>query len=152
MRGERALHSCSHTGQRGSSPHARETPKPRPSRHNPPRYSPACAGNASRWTTCGYRSAVHPRMRGERNHMGQSGVCEAGSSPHARGTLVSRAHPGSIPRFIPACAGNALYCYRGNSYYPVHPRMRGERSLVGGLSGSASGSSPHARGTPLQSV
>ena len=55
------------------------------------------------------------------------GVCGAGSSPHARGTLAQRDLAVAVERFIPACAGNTT---------------TGCAFIVG-----CSGSSPHARGT-----
>ena len=78
--------------------------------------------------------------------------CVPGSSPHARGTqeLIQWGQWGL--RFIPACAGNAA-ARRGNwPRQTVHPRMRGERSRMFGVTASLSGSSPHARGTPADLV
>ena len=138
------------------------------------RFIPARAGNTS-WPTSSCRSSpVHPRTRGEhggRGHHGRgdhrfiparagntdqfklSEIMEDGSSPHARGTLRSSGdsrcstpvHPRtrgehhgrpdlSVPqdRFIPARAGNTVV-------------TRATRSLN-------SGSSPHARGTPVGQV
>ena len=81
--------------------------------------------------------------------MGQSGVCEAGSSPHARGTHSLAEILAGECRFIPACAGNAMRPRRVHSGRTVHPRMRGERRAERGRTGSLGGSSPHARGTQV---
>ena len=125
----------------GGSPSA---PTPLPS----PRVIPACAGNACctgiprTWTT------VHPRMRGEREYLVHGSDPHHGSSPHARGTPPGRHTAAELPRFIPACAGNA--CSGRFPRFPpaVHPRMRGERRTGVELPPSMDGSSPHARGTP----
>ena len=72
----------------------------------------------------------------------------AGSSPHARGTQARHLGQDQGIRFIPACAGNAVYAASGSVSITVHPRMRGERDIVRAHVNSANGSSPHARGTP----
>ena len=91
-------------------------------------------------------------MRGER----ECGPCTAsiacGSSPHARGTPVCRYHQVGVPRFIPACAGNAEPPPGVPREAPVHPRMRGERSGSICARLTSSGSSPHARGTLFASA
>ena len=113
----------------GSSPHARGTPTFQFQRHNKARFIPACAGNALAARSPAHRRPVHPRMRGERVR---------GNHGHA-----NRA------RFIPACAGNALIEYLSASAHAVHPRMRGERNGIEDEGLRMSGSSPHARGTPI---
>ena len=70
-----------------------------------------------------------------------------GSSPHARGTQVLRAHRDSIPRFIPAYAGNAGQPVIQLQDAAVHPRIRGERNIVPIIPHRVIGSSPHTRGT-----
>ena len=72
-----------------------------------------------------------------------------GSSPHARGTPDNGQHACQDERFIPACAGNAPESGLESPLTTVHPRMRGER-ISGYLQQIINGgSSPHARGTPL---
>ena len=113
------------------------------------RFIPACAGNAHEGAVAMRDLAVHPRMRGERVlavhrlqvHRRFIPACAGnahpvqdlhkvrhGSSPHARGTrcLIELVHDNN--RFIPACAGNARLCRARLPTWPVHPRMRGERT------------------------
>ena len=76
-------------------------------------------------------------------------VITSGSSPHARGTPVIGRNTEASNRFIPACAGNAPESGLESPLTTVHPRMRGER-ISGYLQQIINGgSSPHARGTPL---
>ena len=92
-------------------------------------------------------SAVHPRMRGERKVDATIKRVAAGSSPHARGTLIALPAQRQLGRFIPACAGNASTRHPAAHARPVHPRMRGERKFRDLPGKNVYGSSPHARGT-----
>ena len=65
-----------------------------------------------------------------------------GGSPSAPTPLPS-------PRVIPAYAGNAANTRPTVSPTPVHPRMRGERTVAVMIRSAPYGSSPHARGTLL---
>ena len=86
MRGERMpIRSCWY-GRIGSSPHARGTPLNDCIEVFDDRFIPACAGNAFPRFWMRFRTAVHPRMRGERSSRIDSPRRSAGSSPHARGT------------------------------------------------------------------
>ncbi len=91
-------------------------------------------------------------MRGERRIKPTLDLLKGGSSPHARGTRPGRTPGGRCPRIIPACAGNAALSVSIVICRSDHPRMRGERSTVTTPASSASGSSPHARGTPQSGV
>ena len=51
-------------------------------------------------------------------------------------------------RFIPAYAGNAPAPAPGACRSTVHPRIRGERSVLQEAPPAGDGSSPHTRGTP----
>ena len=133
----------------GSSPHARGTLAVVPLDPVVVRFIPACAGNADRKTRWMSASPVHPRIRGERRaERGRTGSL-GGSSPHARGTRHEDDYVQRTLRFIPACAGNAHALHPRNAPTTVHPRMRGERSQNRQPTGSIRGSSPHARGTPI---
>ena len=125
----------------GGSP---SIPTPLPS----PRVIPACAGNAT--SSPGWIPArtVYPRMCGERRCVSRLLKRQYGSSPHARGTHGWPQTRKPLPRFIPACAGNAGHVPARGAPDPVHPRMRGERAGRAHRARRASGSSPHARGTP----
>ena len=134
----------------GSSPRARGTGRPchreRPGR----RFIPASAGNSFPDHRPGHRRTVHPRERGEQVLNPVGSVVGVGSSPRARGTAIG---PGQAPpseRFIPASAGNSHLGRQRLRPTTVHPRERGEQSLM--LSGVPypCGSSPRARGTGKQ--
>ena len=88
-------------------------------------------------------------MRGERTSPTTSATAPVGSSPHARGTLKPMESTEPHTRFIPACAGNAMERLGARASNTVHPRMRGERPLTFSHVSDLSGSSPHARGTPI---
>ena len=150
MRGERRKGQRPEPRSFGSSPHARGTRRAAMVLRRGGRFIPACAGNAPTPPVALSPSAVHPRMRGERQTQGQPIPYIHGSSPHARGTPTAYDPRNRAWRFIPACAGNAslqkcLICSNA-----VHPRMRGERVTATFLASSTVGSSPHARGTHFQ--
>ena len=150
MRGERRhLHGHNYRFH-GSSPHARGTPRSRRTGVHQRRFIPACAGNAGAATNETSLMSVHPRMRGERPQNPISPMSSLGSSPHARGTRQQSVVHAFKQRFIPACAGNALWRQGGGQPLTVHPRMRGERRSASVVISGANGSSPHARGTHFQ--
>ena len=128
MRGERNMDLGGIKIKDGSSPHARGTPYHIHCYTLFPRFIPACAGNANALTKSDRTISVHPRMRGERVNIIDCWRDKHGSSPHARGTREEDYRELMNSRFIPACAGNALFQsgirYQGS----VHPRMRGERA------------------------
>ena len=70
-----------------------------------------------------------------------------GSSPRVRGTPIVVFPTPLLPRFIPACTGNALLLRNWHNLTSVHPRVYGER--IGDVSQNveADGSSPRVRGT-----
>ena len=65
-----------------------------------------------------------------------------------RGTLHRRAACFAVPRFIPACAGNAPAMTDSKRTMPVHPRVCGERLFEMVVRRGQGGSSPRVRGTP----
>ena len=147
IRGERSMKAEVPQNTLGSSPHTRGTRLMRIVLWASSRFIPAYAGNASAISRLARSDSVHPRIRGER--LAQSGDPDYkfGSSPHTRGTHV-RSHRYALPlRFIPAYAGNAWVRYIWTRTRPVHPRIRGERSLGSLVTRRAYGSSPHTRGT-----
>ncbi len=147
MRGERSMISCAASLASGSSPHARGTPRGPAGRFRCRRFIPACAGNAESHAGPAHPYAVHPRMRGERWRNMMKPRPRPGSSPLARGTHGHAPFQYVIPRFIPACAGNAARADRFPGLVSVHPRLRGERSWRISSSFVFAGSSPLARGT-----
>ena len=127
MRGERTITQDGAYEDVGSSPHARGTRRHVGGYETVRRFIPACAGNAARSAGGPVPWAVHPRMRGERLAALHLRGDIAGSSPHARGTLLGGFGLRLEPRFIPACAGNARTPGGAAGTGAVHPRMRGER-------------------------
>ena len=107
MRGERKQQQRSAWPSGGSSPHARGTPAWAGRKLNLARFIPACAGNAIHLHMLCHHVPVHPRMRGERTWKRATSTPFVGSSPHARGTPRAGCSACTVPRFIPACAGNA---------------------------------------------
>ena len=130
IRRERIVASARNLKPNGSSPHTRGTPRQPAARGRETRFIPAYAGNATRSSLSPLNISVHPRIRGERPSTSSLGSRNAGSSPHARGTLFFIHFRLFAFRFIPACAGNAVTELRRLVSHPVHPRMRGERAKV----------------------
>ena len=88
MRGEHMDTETAFLSYWGSSPHARGTPAEVRRGETGGGIIPACAGNTrSRTASCSLRRD-HPRMRGEHARLRSNRKAAAGSSPHARGTLV----------------------------------------------------------------
>ncbi|VEA59685.1 Domain of uncharacterised function (DUF2825) [Salmonella enterica subsp. salamae] len=91
--------------------------------------------------------AVYPRWRGEHIPFRTLTTSERGLSPLARGTLAPEPRQTSVPRFIPAGAGNTLAGHLISVAIPVYPRWRGEHRVNTAASSSYDGLSPLARGT-----
>ena len=133
----------------GSSPHVRGTHAVGASDGTVLGIIPACAGNTVIVRFDDFRSGDHPRMCGEHFRTATHTASRQGSSPHVRGT------PSTIPArkkrngIIPACAGNTACSSFPRLSSWDHPRMCGEHLTVVPSPGSAPGSSPHVRGTPL---
>ena len=104
--GEHISMEAVHAGRTGSSPRVRGTPPG----HGIPalrrRFIPACAGNTLPSRGSGSAPAVHPRVCGEHVSRISGTATESGSSPRVRGTRLTKNGNKSLPRFIPACAGN----------------------------------------------
>ena len=91
---------------------------------------------------------VHPRPRGEHIFPATCGRMSPGSSPPTRGTLQKSLFAPPRGRFIPAHAGNTSSFSNVNVDETVHPRPRGEHSLLYIEGSRVVGSSPPTRGTP----
>ena len=147
---ERGEHSPIHRffiNVSGSSPRARGT---RPGDRRAEAYGrfiPASAGNTCCAMASTARLTVHPRERGEHRRQAVPGVQLCGSSPRARGTPLRDGDGHSGARFIPASAGNTSSPSSPTSASAVHPRERGEHSIVSERKRLQGGSSPRARGT-----
>ena len=152
MRGEHGGASVLLALNSGSSPHARGAPS-RASAHSPDGWIiPACAGSTVWSDVSDIVEGDHPRMRGEHSFKGFTVSRCAGSSPHARGALPSMVVAASRAGIIPACAGSTTTRRKTRLRERDHPRMRGEHSHAADASSAARGSSPHARGAPIDAL
>ena len=145
--GERAVEAASFALSGGSSPRVRGTLHRVERGVRRERFIPACAGNAPSgdvWTAI---ATVHPRVCGERRSWAAAMRSSAGSSPRVRGTRPISILGNMLSRFIPACAGNASANRWIASRAAVHPRVCGERGVVGDGELRPNGSSPRVRGT-----
>ena len=149
----RGVYGITRRGERpaeGSSPHARGLRPARIVTADTYRIIPACAGFTDRLPARQVQDTDHPRMRGVYAEAFALPVIEGGSSPHARGLLVTPAEQESRGGIIPACAGfTAWWCGRVRPGWD-HPRMRGVYRRVGSGPRPRLGSSPHARGLPAR--
>ena len=73
-------------------------------------------------------------------------VSVKGSPPRARGEDRARSRWQSPHRITPACAGRSLSVLGRHAGSQDHPRVRGEKGLVGTLLSVQGGSPPRARG------
>ena len=147
MRGEHFVGSSEVVPEGGSSPHTRGTPPTKKGLIAVFRFIPAYAGNESLISARASCTTVHPRIRGERIQRSLAGLGFGGSSPHTRGTTDAAPVARPAGRFIPAYAGNEQTVRVARLTWPVHPRIRGERSQRAPRTLATSGSSPHTRGT-----
>ncbi len=145
--GERAYSNRFSVSLCGSSPRVRGTPCVSQIPRVVHRFIPACAGNAEGPAGGRRGGPVHPRVCGERGEGYISTVSGRGSSPRVRGTRYRSARSRRWCRFIPACAGNAVYFHRPSPLLTVHPRVCGERARYPGEDIHHLGSSPRVRGT-----
>jgi len=93
------------------------------------------------------RSAVQPRVRGERYVGTPDGGVPVGSAPRARGTEAPASDSVFCTRFSPACAGNGCASRTDVRCSTVQPRVRGERGHSVETEYDFIGSAPRARGT-----
>ena len=129
MRGEHGAALLRVLVMAGSSPHARGTLAASLLQHSPIGLIPACAGNTYDFLPLAELPGAHPRMRGEHKPPPSKTESGGGSSPHARGTLISLACLALALGLIPACAGNTVLRGILRVSLWAHPRMRGEHIL-----------------------
>ena len=111
------------------------------------RFIPAYAGNSVETHSEASCWSVHPRLRGELMRDFSSFTFICGSSPLTRGTLEMSALVFVNCRFIPAYAGNSVRKFECAGRIAVHPRLRGELSVLLERLAAITGSSPLTRGT-----
>ncbi len=150
--GERAVDFGQRGPIGGSSPRVRGTLSRSSRISTPSRFIPACAGNASSAARSARGAAVHPRVCGERTGAVKPNCFIDGSSPRVRGTRADTRPRYRLPRFIPACAGNALDRSPCSRHATVHPRVCGERAILAAQIADHVGSSPRVRGTRVNRI
>ena len=125
MRGVYCPRACSGRDRAGSSPHSRGLPV----RVGDPGHEggiiPACAGFTRARARHQSWPRDHPRMRGVYEYTGTIAHMMPGSSPHARGLLISAIRLSVISGIIPACAGFTGWELWAGYGVRDHPRMRG---------------------------
>ena len=113
MRGVYHPRSPALRGGRGSSPHARGLHTVSITLVAARGIIPACAGFTSARAFIAWMRADHPRMRGVYAATARVPVTAGGSSPHARGLLITVVMGLPEARIIPACAGfTVIFCDR----------------------------------------
>ena len=152
LRGEHPLRGAWSPPSPGSSPPTRGTLAAKVLGWTQSRFIPAYAGNTDRWRAILPVQAVHPRLRGEHGSIVQASYQWSGSSPPTRGTRLRLQCGDQRGRFIPAYAGNTSTSRWPRSTSAVHPRLRGEHTLLLMPAPVQSGSSPPTRGTRITGV
>ena len=134
----------------GSSPLARGLPPSSRRGKTMRRIIPARAGFTRRSLPLLQGGEDHPRSRGVYGASCDHPGCEAGSSPLARGLLVNDVRDGGAHRIIPARAGFTGSTLLRGSPRADHPRSRGVYAAGYGGVFALGGSSPLARGLPVE--
>ena len=148
-RGVYVLPSSPSKRHRGSSPLARGLPRSRPGAVRPPRIIPARAGFTPRRGGPREARSDHPRSRGVYSSISLSTLPRTGSSPLARGLPRPVEADGAGLGIIPARAGFTSSWRRAGRRCGDHPRSRGVYSSTAPTTSPAKGSSPLARGLPV---
>ncbi len=146
VRGEQLDDRGGHAAASGPSPRARGAVQAARTQEAVHGSIPACAGSSR---TTGHRAGrpwVHPRVRGEQFTSRRFSTSRRGPSPRARGAELLRQLRLAGRRSIPACAGSSPRRGDKRGGAGVHPRVRGEQSVVEGESPPEGGPSPRARG------
>ena len=114
-------------------------------------FTPTCVGIA-RASADPCRSApVHPHLRGDRLRERQLDNLRSGSPPLAWGSRCADDILNLMPRFTPTCVGIAAVPVPRITRTPVHPHLRGDRSMRRETLSKIAGSPPLAWGSPSQS-
>ena len=132
----------------GSSQRLRGTPKNATHAEKRVRFIPAPAGNTICSRPSWLSGTVHPRACGEHVRAVLYPLDFFGSSPRLRGTRRSVGWWRAWCRFIPAPAGNTVWCPPESIAVAVHPRACGEHVQTDMEAAGYAGSSPRLRGTP----
>ena len=134
----------------GSSPHMRGTHHVREEVAAAAGIIPAYAGNTEVHFVSFLVSGDHPRICGEHGDYADYAIRNKGSSPHMRGTPIWDNQLRCTMGIIPAYAGNTRFYFPLRILKRDHPRICGEHFNAVRNATSPQGSSPHMRGTPLE--
>ena len=134
----------------GSSPLARGLPGPAPECAGGRRIIPARAGFTPTAPGLTRFARDHPRSRGVYPTISPHGRNAPGSSPLARGLLCYTPASDRYSRIIPARAGFTGWNGARHQGRPDHPRSRGVYGEADQFPRFRTGSSPLARGLPLE--
>ena len=148
-RGVYKISSSARAGLLGSSPLARGLHRPGLADPAPARIIPARAGFTSTTRRARSASRDHPRSRGVYPDLEVFAASVTGSSPLARGLLVSPYRWVLLVGIIPAHAGFTACGGGCGGRSGDHPRSRGVYCSTSRGRTIPSGSSPLARGLPL---
>ena len=111
---------------------------------------PARAGKTRRARAQHSWVRAHPRSRGENDCQAFAGLVMVGSSPLARGKPRNPSTLTWYHRLIPARAGKTCARISLQSARRAHPRSRGENLIGYSIIQKHLGSSPLARGKPVE--
>ncbi len=110
------------------------------------RFTPARAGQTTRFFTSGWLLPVHPRVCGADFDLFWGSHFCSGSPPRVRGRPEVAAPVPERFRFTPACAGQTSEPIIAAWGFPVHPRVCGADMQTEFCGKSLSGSPPRVRG------
>ena len=134
---------------RGSAPRGRGTAGPARLHAQARRFSPAWAGNRSRWTPTRRCNPVQPRVGGEQVFRLFRSRTSDGSAPRGRGTVETGLRAILGGRFSPAWAGNSHVGHASPALAAVQPRVGGEQVICPPGRRTGTGSAPRGRGTDV---
>ena len=113
---------------------------------------PACAGEPCRELCCIKYLTDYPRVCGGTKSMSTSSASFKGLSPRVRGNRDSKCRLHSIPRTIPACAGEPTYSLTDLRNEMDYPRVCGGTLCVFHSFWKYYGLSPRVRGNQIQNI
>ena len=137
--------------QKGSSPLARGPPCLDAFHNYAAGLIPARAGTTTVFEPCGTGPGAHPRSRGDHGTAQPNLDNYKGSSPLARGPPRNAQAPQEQPGLIPARAGTTGGDLHVDALAGAHPRSRGDHPNSTRGAENLTGSSPLARGPPVNS-
>ena len=118
---------------------------------SPHRITPAYAGKSGIACTALCAKRDHPRVCGEKPPLQNTAAAILGSPPRMRGKAYSPCKPFPATGITPAYAGKSMCFHPYHLVRRDHPRVCGEKKLVGSPTGWHLGSPPRMRGKAIRS-